>query len=120
MEQADRCRRIAEDIDEPSMAAALRGLAEEYARKAEALPQPDQTPEATEASASDPAQERALAILREFEDARVKLVGRGVILTDGKAGTIDRVFLDELHGLRISLEGHEGNWPISTVKLSEV
>ena len=44
---------------------------------------------------------------------------KGVILSDGKAGTIDRVFLDELHGLRISLRGHEGRWPISTVKLSE-
>jgi hypothetical protein len=37
--------------------------------------------------------------------------------SDGKAGTIDQVFLDELHGLRISIRGHEGKWPISTVKL---
>jgi hypothetical protein len=37
-------------------------------------------------------------------------------LTDGKAGTIDGVFLDDEHGLRISIRGHDGRWPISTVK----
>jgi len=30
--------------------------------------------------------------------------------------TIDGVFLDDPHGLRISIVGHEGRWPISTVK----
>jgi hypothetical protein len=70
-------------------------------------------------TSSPTGQGRASAILREFEQARVELVGKGVILSDGKAGTIDGVFLDELHGLRISLRGHEGRWPISTVKLSE-
>jgi hypothetical protein len=44
------------------------------------------------------------------------LVGKAVVLTDGKAGTIDGVFLDDAHGLRISIRGHEGRWPISTVK----
>ena len=42
-----------------------------------------------------------------------------MILSDGKAGTIDKIFLDELHGLLISIQGHDGQWPISTVKLSE-
>jgi hypothetical protein len=42
-----------------------------------------------------------------------------VVLSDGKAGTIDTVFLDELHGLRISIQGHDGRWPISMVKLVE-
>jgi hypothetical protein len=40
-------------------------------------------------------------------------------LTDGKAGTIDHVFLDDEHGLRISIRGHAGRWPISTVKQIE-
>ena len=64
-------------------------------------------------------QDRATAILREFEQARLELMGKAVVLSDGKAGAIDRVFLDELHGLRISLEGHDGQWPISTVKFAE-
>jgi hypothetical protein len=34
-------------------------------------------------------------------------------LTDGKAGTVRSVLLDELHGLRISIKGHVGKWPIS-------
>lgn len=63
--------------------------------------------------------ERAATILREFEEARVELVGKAVVFSDGKAGTIDKVFLDELHGLRISVRSHEGEWPISTVKLVE-
>jgi hypothetical protein len=61
----------------------------------------------------------ALTILREFEEACGELVGRTVVLSDGKAGTIDTVFLDELHGLRISIQGHDGRWPISMVKLVE-
>jgi hypothetical protein len=61
----------------------------------------------------------ALTILREFEEARGELLGKAVVLSDGKAGAIEKVFLDELHGLRISIEGHEGRWPISTMKLTE-
>ena len=63
--------------------------------------------------------ERASNILLEFELARTDLVGKVVALSDGKAGTVEQIFLDELHGLRISIEGHEGRWPISTVKLSQ-
>jgi hypothetical protein len=62
---------------------------------------------------------RASTILDEFEQARTELVGKAVILTDGKAGTVDGIWLDELHGLRISIRGHEGKWPISTVKLAQ-
>jgi hypothetical protein len=29
---------------------------------------------------------------------------------------VDHVWLDELHGLRISIRGHDGRWPISTIK----
>jgi hypothetical protein len=60
---------------------------------------------------------RASTILGEFEQAQAELVGKAVVLTDGKAGTVDGIWLDELHGLRISIRGHEGKWPISTVKL---
>jgi len=62
---------------------------------------------------------RASAILGAFEEARSELVGRAVVLTDGKAGTVENVWLDELHGLRISICGHDGKWPISTVKFAE-
>jgi PRC-barrel domain len=61
---------------------------------------------------------RASTIMGAFEDARSELVGKAVILTDGKAGTIENVWLDELHGLRISIKGHDGKWLISTIKFS--
>ncbi len=62
---------------------------------------------------------RASTILAEFGQAHAELVGKAVILTDGKAGTVEHVWLDELHGLRISICGHEGKWPISTVKFAQ-
>jgi hypothetical protein len=62
---------------------------------------------------------RATAILSEFEQVQAELVGKAVILTDGKAGTVETVWLDESHGLRISIRGHDGKWPISTVKLAQ-
>jgi hypothetical protein len=62
---------------------------------------------------------RASTILGAFEEAQSELVGRAVVLTDGKAGTVDNVWLDELHGLRISITGHDGKWPISTIKFAE-
>jgi hypothetical protein len=55
---------------------------------------------------------RASTILGEFEQAQTELVGKAVILTDGKAGTVKQVWLDELHGLRISIRGHYGKWPV--------
>jgi len=45
--------------------------------------------------------------------------GADLILTDGKAGTVESIWLDELHGLRISIRGHDGKWPIATVKLAQ-
>jgi hypothetical protein len=62
---------------------------------------------------------RASAILSAFEEAQSELVGRAVVLTDGKAGTVENVWLDELHGLRISITGHDGKWPISTIKFAQ-
>jgi hypothetical protein len=62
------------------------------------------------------AQAIACTILLEFERARTELVGEAVILTNGKAGIVDRLWLDEFHGLRISIISQEGNWPVSTIK----
>jgi hypothetical protein len=62
-------------------------------------------------------EERAINILRELHAAEEELVGRDVVMTDGKAGTIEHVYLDDVHVLRISIGGHERRWPISTVKL---
>lgn len=60
--------------------------------------------------------DRASAILREYVHAESELIGKAVVLADGKAGTVNGLFLDELHGLRISIAGHIGKWPISTIK----
>jgi hypothetical protein len=64
-------------------------------------------------------QARALAILREYEQARAELQGKAVILTNALAGTVDKLHLDKLHGLRVSIEGHDGDWPVSTLRLAE-
>jgi hypothetical protein len=32
---------------------------------------------------------------------------------------VDRLWLDELHGLRISIGSHDGNWPVATIKFAE-
>ena len=79
----------------------------------------------TDSSNSDPRSPvptvkiRASTILGELEQAQTELVGKAVILTDGKAGTVESVWLDEMHGLRISIRGHEGKWPISTIKFAQ-
>jgi hypothetical protein len=62
---------------------------------------------------------RASTILSAFEEVQSELVGKAVVLTDGKAGTVEAVWLDELHGLRISVGGHCGKWPISTIKFAQ-
>lgn len=62
---------------------------------------------------------RALTILNAFAEAQSELVGKAVVLTDGKAGTVENVWLDEFHGFRISIRGHEGRWPASTIKYAE-
>ena len=61
----------------------------------------------------------ASTILAALAEVQSKLVGKAVVLTDGKAGTVENVWLDELHGLRISIKGHDGRWPISTIKLEQ-
>ena len=61
----------------------------------------------------------ALAILQAFGDAEAQLVGKAVILTDGTAGTVEAIWLDDFHGLRISIKGHPGTWPVLTVKFAQ-
>jgi PRC-barrel domain len=62
---------------------------------------------------------RASNILNEYGAAQSELIGKAVVLTDGKAGTVESVWLDEAHGLRISIKGHDGRWPVSTIKFTE-
>jgi hypothetical protein len=61
----------------------------------------------------------ASTILDAFGQAQTELVGKAVILTDGKAGTVENVWLDESHGLRISIKCHDGKWPVSTIKFAQ-
>jgi len=62
---------------------------------------------------------RASKILNEYGAVQSELIGKAVVLTDGKAGTVENVWLDELHGLRISIKDHDGRWPVSTIKFRE-
>ena len=62
------------------------------------------------------AKARASTILSSFEAAQSELIGKAVALTNGIAGTVEEVWLDELHGLRLSIKGHDGKWPVSTIK----
>ena len=62
---------------------------------------------------------RASTNIAEFGHAQAELVGKAVVLSDGKAGTVEEVWLDEFHGLRISIRGHEGKWPVSTIKMAQ-
>ena len=66
-----------------------------------------------------PVKRRASKILNEYGAAQSELTGKAVVLTDGMAGTVENVWLDELHGLRISIKGHYGKWPVSTIKFTE-
>lgn len=61
----------------------------------------------------------ASTILTAFAKVQSDLVGKAVVLTDGKAGRVDNVWLDEFHGLRISISGHDGKWPVSSIKFEQ-
>jgi hypothetical protein len=65
------------------------------------------------------AKAHASAILAEFERALTELVGKTVVLTNGTAGTVENMWLDEFHGLRISITDHEGTRPVSTIKFAQ-
>jgi hypothetical protein len=58
-------------------------------------------------------------ILRALGEAEAQLVGKAVILTNGTAGTVEAIGLDDFHGLRISIKGHPGKWPVSMVKFTQ-
>jgi hypothetical protein len=58
---------------------------------------------------------RASTILHALEEADAQLVGKAVVLADGKAGTVEAIWLDEVHGLRVSI----GKWPVSTIKFAQ-
>ena len=116
IKRAETCSRLADQCDDTVEAAKLRQISLEYDARARGLKSPPLVP-APEAELT--AQQLAMAILREFEQAQADLKGKAVVLSDGKAGTIEKVRLDELHGLRVAIAGHEGDWPISTVKLSD-
>ena len=41
-------------------------------------------------------------------------------MTKGEGrGTVEAIWLDGAHGLRISIKGHDGKWPVSTVKFAQ-
>ena len=62
---------------------------------------------------------RAPTIIGEFEQAETEFVSKAVILADGKAGAVESIWLDEIHGLRISIKGHDGKWPVPTIKFAQ-
>jgi hypothetical protein len=53
------------------------------------------------------------------KEAEAELVGKAAILSDGRAGAAETVSLDEDHGSRISIRGHPGSWPVSTIKFAQ-
>ena len=61
----------------------------------------------------------ASTILGAYEKACSQLIGKSVVLTDGKAGTVENVWLDNLTDCEVSILGHDGKWPVSTVKFSQ-
>jgi len=63
------------------------------------------------------AKDRASKILGER--AEDELVGKAVVLTGGKAGTVESLILDNVHGLRVTIAGHDGAWPVSTIMFLE-
>jgi hypothetical protein len=60
----------------------------------------------------------ATAILDLFYETH-EFIGVGAVLTDGTAGAIESVRLDDDHGLRISIRRHPGFWPVSKLKRLE-
>ena len=63
---------------------------------------------------------QAATILSAYQEACALLIGKSVALTNGRAGTVESVWLDDLHGLRISIRDHDGKWPVSTIRFPEI
>jgi hypothetical protein len=62
---------------------------------------------------------RASTILGALEEAQTELgrQSRDPHKRQGRDG--GAVWLAELHGLLISISGHDGKWPVSTVKFAQ-
>ena len=71
LKRAETCSRLADQTDDPIEAAKFRQLAQEYDAKAKGMQSPPAAPDRN----APTAQERALAILREFEQAQKDLIG---------------------------------------------
>src|SRR6185312_1457953 len=120
-----RARRLRRFILSPTTGGTRAGLCEVHENRRRPAPlssscvleHPAAFAILTRMNRSNTGEERAINILRELHAAEEELIGRAVVMTDGKAGTIDHLYLDDVHGLRISISGHDGQWPISTVKL---
>lgn len=82
------------------------------------LPKPGHVAVKGEAGATT-AKRLALAIVHAFGEAEAHLIGKAVILTDGTAGTVEAIWLDDFHGLRLSIGGHPGKRPVSAVKFAQ-
>jgi hypothetical protein len=61
----------------------------------------------------------ALTVLDAVGKAEAQFVGKAVTLTDGTAGTVEAVWLDDFHGLRLSIRGHPGKRPVSIVRFAQ-
>ncbi|MGY3237539.1 hypothetical protein ACVWZ4_001792 [Bradyrhizobium sp. USDA 4472] len=64
---------------------------------------------------SSAAEERAVSTLRELHAAEDELIGKTVVMTDGKGRLIISISTKCTDFAFQSL-GHDGEWPISTVK----
>jgi hypothetical protein len=62
---------------------------------------------------------RASTILNAFERAHKILVGKAVVLTDGKAGTVRTFGWTNCMACDSPYRRHAGKWPISTIKFSQ-
>jgi hypothetical protein len=52
----------------------------------------------------------------EVKRTAARLIGKAVVLTDGKAGTVEACSWMSSTGCASSIAGHIGKWPISTIK----
>ena len=95
-----------------TMALKWNWLADRIDRDDAKLTNPDlpERPSLTSGATMPTVKLRASTILGAFDEVQSQLVG--------KSGTVENVWLDELHGLRISVAGHDGKWPISTIKFA--
>jgi hypothetical protein len=65
------------------------------------------------------AKARASTILGEFEQApeRTRRQARDPHRRQGR--TVESISLDQLHGLRLSIRGNDGKWPIAIIKFAQ-